>query len=129
MVLGFVLQTQIALRLLQAKQDDALARRSRRARSLLERELAGVDPNREGAQGELNNALDRLTNASVADDPRPPAAGEFRAVLTTPRRGRRQRRRGPRRGRPVGPAADASPTGTLSCKYGPSTSRASTSRR
>ena len=33
---------------------------------LLERELSGVDPDREGAQGELNNALDRLTNSSDA---------------------------------------------------------------
>ena len=50
---------------------------------MLERELAGVDPDGEGAQGELNKALDRLTNASLADDAGSPSAGEFRAVLTT----------------------------------------------
>ncbi len=49
---------------------------------VLERDLAGVDPDREGAQGELNNALDRLTNTS-ADEDQPATAGEFRAVLTT----------------------------------------------
>ena len=52
---------------------------------LLERDLSGVDPDREGAQGELNNALDRLTNNTAADDRASPAAGEFRAVLTTAR--------------------------------------------
>lgn len=82
LVLGFVLQTQIAGNILQAKLDDAQSQILSGA-ALLERELAGVDPNREGAQGELNNALDRLTNASAADTTASPAAGEFRAVLAT----------------------------------------------
>lgn len=82
LVLGFVLQTQIAGNILQAKLDDAQNQILSGA-ALLERELAGVDPNREGAQGELNNALDRLTNASAADTTSSPAAGEFRAVLAT----------------------------------------------
>jgi two-component system, OmpR family, sensor histidine kinase MtrB len=81
LVLGMVLQTQIAQRLLQNKEDDARTRTEAGA-VLLERDLAGVDPEREGAQGELNNALDRLTNASAADDQQA-TAGEFRAVLTT----------------------------------------------
>jgi two-component system sensor histidine kinase MtrB len=81
LVLGLVLQTQIAQRLLQAKEADARVRTETGA-VLLERDLAGVDPDREGAQGELNNALDRLTNASSAED-QPATAGEFRAVLTT----------------------------------------------
>jgi two-component system sensor histidine kinase MtrB len=81
LVLGLVLQTQIAQRLLQAKEADARLRTETGA-VLLERDLAGVDPDREGAQGELNNALDRLTNASSAED-QPATAGEFRAVLTT----------------------------------------------
>jgi two-component system, OmpR family, sensor histidine kinase MtrB len=85
-VLGLVLQTQIATRLLQGKEVDTLAR-AEAGRVLLERDLATVDPDREGAQGELNNALDQLTNASLAEQPSPPTAGEFRAVLTTGRRG------------------------------------------
>jgi two-component system sensor histidine kinase MtrB len=80
-VLGLVLQTQIAQRLLQAKEADARVRTETGA-VLLEGDLAGVDPDREGAQGELNNALDRLTNASSAED-QPATAGEFRAVLST----------------------------------------------
>ncbi len=81
LVLGLVLQTQIAGRILQGKESDALGQ-AEAGRAVLERELAGVDPDREGAQGELNNALDRLTNASSAADGAP-SAGEFRAVLTT----------------------------------------------
>ena len=80
LVLGFVIQTQIAGNILQAKLDDAQNQIESGA-ALLERELASVDPNREGAQGELNNALDRLTNSSDASGS--PAAGAFRAVLTT----------------------------------------------
>ncbi len=83
-VLGLILQTQIALRVLQGKEADTLAR-AEAGRVLLERDLAGVDPDREGAQGEFNNALDRLTNNTDADDPTSPTAGEFRAVLTTSR--------------------------------------------
>jgi two-component system, OmpR family, sensor histidine kinase MtrB len=82
LVLGLVLQTQIAGRILQGKESDALGQ-AEAGRAVLERELAGVDPDREGAQGELNKALDRLTNASLADDAGSPSAGEFRAVLTT----------------------------------------------
>ncbi|HEX8518722.1 MAG TPA: MtrAB system histidine kinase MtrB [Pseudonocardia sp.] len=82
LVLGLVLQTQIAGRILQGKEADAKSQ-AEAGRVVLERELAGVDPDREGAQGELNKALDRLTNASVADAAGSPSAGEFRAVLTT----------------------------------------------
>jgi two-component system, OmpR family, sensor histidine kinase MtrB len=82
LVLGLVLQTQIAGRILQGKEVDALGQ-AEAGRALLERDLAGVDPDREGAQGELNNALDLLTNASVSDAAGSPSAGEFRAVLTT----------------------------------------------
>ncbi|MGH3260618.1 MAG: hypothetical protein ACRDNS_01345, partial [Trebonia sp.] len=82
LVLGFVIQTQIAGNILQAKLDDA-QRQIESGTALLERELAGVDPNRDGAQGELNNALDRLTNASADDASGSPAAGKFRAVLTS----------------------------------------------
>jgi len=83
-VLGLILQTQIALRVLGAKETDTLAR-ANAGRVLLERDLATVDPDREGAQGEFNNALNRLTNNTDSDDPASSTAGEFRAVLTTSR--------------------------------------------
>ena len=83
-VLGLILQTQIAIRVLQGKEADTLTR-AEAGRSLLERDLATVDPEREGAQREFNNALDRLTNNAAADEAASPTAGEFRAVLTTGR--------------------------------------------
>ncbi|MCF7550550.1 MtrAB system histidine kinase MtrB [Pseudonocardia sp. WMMC193] len=81
LVLGLVLQTQIADRLIQAKFDAAVLQ-AESARVVSERDLSGVDPDREGAQGTLNNALDRLTNQSSAEAGAP-TAGEFRAALTT----------------------------------------------
>jgi two-component system sensor histidine kinase MtrB len=102
LVLGLVLQTQIAGRILQGKEVDALGQ-AEAGRAVLERELAGVDPDREGAQGELNKALDRLTNASLADDAGSPSAGEFRAVLTT----------GHREGGGIGTAGDEVAAGTV----------------
>jgi two-component system sensor histidine kinase MtrB len=79
LVLGFILQTQIAGRLLQSKETDADSRLET-SRIALERDLSGVDPDRDGAKGELNNALAGLTSTSVAGDAAP-AAGEFFAVL------------------------------------------------
>ncbi len=82
-VLGLVLQTQIADRLVQGKQAVALAQ-GESARLILERDLSGVDPDRDDVQGILNNALDKLTNAGGTDSGSAPTAGEFRAVLATP---------------------------------------------
>ncbi len=82
LVLGLVLQTQIAERLVNGKQDDTLLRFESGV-ALLERDLAGVDPDREGAAGEFNNALTRITDASLESEQASPTAGEFRAVLTT----------------------------------------------
>jgi len=81
-VLGLVLQTQIADRLVQGKQTAAV-NQAKAAKVVLERALAGVDPDRDGAQGTLNNALDRLTNAGSPDGSASPKAGEFSAVLAT----------------------------------------------
>ncbi|MDQ4115508.1 MAG: MtrAB system histidine kinase MtrB [Actinomycetota bacterium] len=81
LVLGLVLQSEIAERLLQAKLEGALTQ-AEAGRIVLEADLAGVDPDREGAQDTLTNALARLTN-SDAGDPGPSNAGEFRAALTT----------------------------------------------
>ncbi|MFC5995561.1 MtrAB system histidine kinase MtrB [Pseudonocardia hispaniensis] len=86
LVLGLVLQTQIAERLVQGKFEAAVVQ-AEAGRAVLERDLSGIDPDREGAQGTLTNALDRLTNTSTSEQPGAPAAGEFRAVLTTGRRG------------------------------------------
>jgi two-component system, OmpR family, sensor histidine kinase MtrB len=83
LVLGFILQTQIAGRLLDSKVDDAQSRLET-SRIVLERDLSGVDPDRDGAAGELNNALSRLTSTSVQGDTAP-AAGEFFAVLAATR--------------------------------------------
>nr|WP_246106505.1 MtrAB system histidine kinase MtrB [Pseudonocardia kunmingensis] len=114
LVLGMVLQTQIAQRLLQNKEDDARTRTETGA-VLLERDLAGVDPEREGAQGELNNALDRLTNASAADDQQA-TAGEFRAVLTTSSGDGAQVSAGPVEDVPA-TLREAVAAGTLSSQY------------
>jgi two-component system sensor histidine kinase MtrB len=83
LVLGFILQTQIAGRLLDSKVDDAQSRLET-SRIVLEGDLSGVDPDRDGAAGELNNALSRLTSTSVQGDTAP-AAGEFFAVLAATR--------------------------------------------
>lgn len=82
LVLGFVIQTQIASNILATKLDEA-QRQIDYGTALLERELAGVDPSRETAKGQLNNALDQLTNAGTADASGSPTAGKFRAVLTS----------------------------------------------
>ncbi len=81
-VLGLVLQTQIADRLVGGKQSAAISQ-AQASKVVLERALAGVDPDRDGAQGTLNNALDRLTNAASPDGSGSPRAGEFSAVLAT----------------------------------------------
>ena len=114
-VLGLVLQTQIASRVVEGKETDALLRTEAGA-VVLERDLSGVDPDREGAQGEINNALARLTNASAAGDQPDTAAGEFRAVLTTSRDSGTQVSAGPVE--EVAPdLRDKVAQGTLSRKY------------
>jgi len=81
-VLGLVLQTQIADRLVQGKL--AAARlQMESATAVLERDLTGVNPDDEYVQGTLNKALDRLSIATLTDQPRAQNAGDFRAVLTT----------------------------------------------
>ena len=80
LVLGLVLQTQIADRVVRGKQEDALLRFASGV-ALLERELATVDPERDGAAGDFNNAIAQLTDSGTASDAL--TAGEFRAVLTT----------------------------------------------
>jgi len=81
LVLGLVLQSEIAERLLQSKVNGALIQ-AETGRVVLEGELSGVDPDREGAQEILNAALQRLTNTEDAS-PGTSTAGEFRAALTS----------------------------------------------
>ncbi len=81
LVLGLVLQSEIAERLLQGKLAGALAQ-AEAGRVVLDSDLSGVDPDREGAQDTLVNALQRLTN-SDSTNPGSAGAGEFRAALTT----------------------------------------------
>jgi two-component system, OmpR family, sensor histidine kinase MtrB len=81
-VLGLVLQTQIADRLVQGKLTAARAQMEQ-ATALLERSLSGVNPDDEYVLGTLNKALDQLSVANLTDQPRTENAGDFRAVLTT----------------------------------------------
>ena len=114
LVLGLILQTQIATRLLQGKETDTLARFQAGA-ALLERDLAGVDPDGDGAEGELNLALAQLTSAS---DPASQTAGEFRAVLTTGRTdGGEEVSSGPVDDVPADLRRDVGGNGTLARKY------------
>jgi two-component system sensor histidine kinase MtrB len=78
LILGLVLQTQIADRLLQGKQQAALIQADI-SRQNLERDLARVDPDRDGTQATLDEALDRLTSSGSGADSRD--AGAFEAVL------------------------------------------------
>ncbi|GAA3244639.1 MtrAB system histidine kinase MtrB [Pseudonocardia petroleophila] len=115
LVLGLVLQTQIAQRLVQGKEADTLLRFEAGV-SLLERDLSGVDPDREGAEGELNNALAQLTSAD--SDGEATAAGEFRAVLTTGRRdGGEEVSSGPVDEVPLELRRDVGDDGTLARQY------------
>ncbi len=81
-VLGLVLETQIADRLVAGKVAAGRVQMESAA-TLLERDLSGVNPDGEDAQGKLNKALDRLTNVTLVDQPGAQNAGEYRAVLTT----------------------------------------------
>jgi two-component system, OmpR family, sensor histidine kinase MtrB len=84
LVLGLVLQTQIADRLLQGKQQAALIQ-AEVARQTLERDLGRVDPDRDGAQAVLDEVLDRLSTSGQGGEVRgndPTSdAGAFEAVL------------------------------------------------
>ncbi|MYW75816.1 MtrAB system histidine kinase MtrB, partial [Pseudonocardia sp. SID8383] len=80
LVLGLVLQSEIAERLLQSKLDAAISQ-SDANRQVLEGQLASVDPDREGVQEILDTALERLTDTTGPG--RAGTAGEFSAALTT----------------------------------------------
>jgi two-component system sensor histidine kinase MtrB len=83
-VLGLVLQTQIADRLVQGKEQAALIQADI-SRQALERDLARIDPDRDGAQAVLDDVLDRLSTSGQDAEARgsdPTSdAGAFDAVL------------------------------------------------
>ncbi|MFC4947203.1 MtrAB system histidine kinase MtrB [Pseudonocardia sp. GCM10023141] len=81
-VLGLVLQTQIALRVTETKEADTLSR-AEAGRVLLETELSNVDPDRPSIDTDLKLALDRLTNSSASAAGPAASAGAFRAVLAS----------------------------------------------
>jgi two-component system, OmpR family, sensor histidine kinase MtrB len=87
LALGLLLQTQIADRLLMGKQQAALIQADV-SRQFIERDLARIDPDRDGAQATLDEALDRLTSngesgagARTASGDPSSDAGAFDAVL------------------------------------------------
>jgi two-component system sensor histidine kinase MtrB len=83
LILGLVLQTQVADRLVQGKVSLARAQMDSAAR-LLQSGLSGVNPDDDqNPQGTLNKALERLSIVSLTDQSGVRNAGDFRAVLAT----------------------------------------------
>src|SRR5882757_10020378 len=81
-VLGLLLQTEIADRLVQGKVAAARVQMET-ATAELERDLTGVNPDDEYVEGTLNKALDKLSVTTLTDQPSSQNAGDFRAVLAT----------------------------------------------
>ena len=83
LVLGLVLQTQIADRLVQGKVDLARGQMEASA-AVLTNDLTGVNPDDDpNVQGTLNKALDRLNIVSLTDQSNEQNTGDYRAVLAT----------------------------------------------
>lgn len=80
-VLGMVLQYQIAERLLDTKQDAALAATADAA-EVVGRELVGVNPGSDAVEGRLTSALNRLTSSPSGEGVASSPAGAFEPVLT-----------------------------------------------
>jgi two-component system sensor histidine kinase MtrB len=83
LLLGLVLQTQIADQLVQGKVDAARLQTGASAR-LLTNELTGVNPDdSQDVLGNLNKALEKLSVVGLTDQTSVPNSGDFRAVLAT----------------------------------------------
>ncbi|MGH3941704.1 MAG: MtrAB system histidine kinase MtrB [Pseudonocardiaceae bacterium] len=81
LVLGMVLQTQIADRLLDNKTHAALLQ-AEHSRAVVEAELGVVDPSSAALTGRLATALDRLTNPDqLGENAAMASAGAFEPVL------------------------------------------------
>jgi two-component system, OmpR family, sensor histidine kinase MtrB len=81
LVLGMVLQAQIAQRLIENKTQAALLQ-AENSRIVVESELSGVDPTVTSLAGRLTIAVDRLTNSdSAGERPAAASAGAYEPVL------------------------------------------------
>jgi two-component system, OmpR family, sensor histidine kinase MtrB len=81
-VLGMVLQNQITDRLLETKEDAAIAA-TRDAVQVVEAQLAGVNPTADAVRNRLTSALNRLTSSSPNGSTASSAAGAFEPVLAS----------------------------------------------
>ncbi|MGH3719921.1 MAG: MtrAB system histidine kinase MtrB [Pseudonocardiaceae bacterium] len=81
LVLGMVLQAQLAQRLIESKTQAALAQ-AENSRVLVESELGAVDPTSASLAGRLTTTVDRLTNPDPTGTPSATAgAGAYEPVL------------------------------------------------
>ena len=87
-VLGMVLQNQITDRLLETKEDAAIAA-TRDSVAVAQRELLGVNPSVDAVRNRLTQALNRLSSSSPNTDSVSSSAGTFEPVLASdsPNRG------------------------------------------
>ena len=81
-VLGMVLQNQITDRLLETKEDAAIAA-TRDAVQVAESQLTGVNPTADAVRNRLTSALNRLTSSSPNSSTASSAAGAFEPVLAS----------------------------------------------
>ncbi|HEY7594498.1 MAG TPA: MtrAB system histidine kinase MtrB [Actinophytocola sp.] len=81
-VLGMVLQNQITDRLLETKEEAAIAA-TRDAVQVAETQLAGVNPTADAVRNRLTSALNRLTSSSPNSSTASSAAGAFEPVLAS----------------------------------------------
>ncbi|MPZ79085.1 MAG: HAMP domain-containing protein [Actinophytocola sp.] len=81
-VLGMVLQNQITDRLLETKEEAAIAA-TRDAVQVAETELSGVNPTTDAVRNRLTSALNRLTSSSPNGSTASSAAGAFEPVLAS----------------------------------------------
>ncbi|MGH3759703.1 MtrAB system histidine kinase MtrB [Actinophytocola sp.] len=81
-VLGMVLQNQITDRLLETKEQAAIAA-TRDAVQVAETQLAGVNPTADAVRNRLTSALNRLTSSSPNSSTASSAAGAFEPVLAS----------------------------------------------
>jgi two-component system, OmpR family, sensor histidine kinase MtrB len=81
-VLGMVLQNQITDRLLETKEEAAIAA-TRDAVQVVEAQLVGVNPTTDAVRSRLTSAINQLTSSSPNGDTASSAAGAFEPVLTS----------------------------------------------
>ncbi len=81
-VLGMVLQNQITNRLLETKEDAAVAA-TRDSVAVAQRELLGVNPSVDAVRNRLTQALNRLSSSSPDTDSVNSSAGTFEPVLAS----------------------------------------------